>query len=682
MSILFANNATSALAGPISNVATTAALTTGSGVLFPNPTGGDYFCLTFTDALTKQIHEIVHVTAVSGDTITMVRAQEGTTARAWSTGDLAANLWTAGSAAAMLQSAFFYQGTWGGTSTGTNTIAVTITNWIANLPGVPILFKALNSNTGAATLNITGLGPVAINKRTSGGIVALTGGEIVAGEVVSVVFDGALYQLTAPPQITFAPGASTGTNTIAITVPNLPTNVVGLPISFIAGGANTAAATLNINSIGAVAIKKHVNSALADLGLGDIIAGQVVTVVFDGTQFQMMVAPQAAWGGTSGGTANAITAAVPGWTSNITGAVVRFLAGGTNTAAATLNVSGVGAVAINKQTSNGPAALTGGEIIAGQIVVATFDGTVFQITPLVLGTWGGTATGSANAISVAVPNWDVNAIGAQVTFIAAHQNTTATTLSVNSVGAVAINKRTTGGLVALSGGEIFTGNIVTATYDGTVFQIDAAPSKAPTVQNLISGTTYTTPAGATWIKVRAVGGGGGGAAGGTGGGGGGNGGNTTFNSVTASGGQGGQSPAAGAGGGSGGGGGGGVATSRFQGNPGCPGMPVSTAGAVIGGNGGASPFGGAGVGSQSGTGTALANSGSGGGGAGAAASSGTAGGGGGSGEWFDLILPAPSGSLSATYTYAIGAGGALGSGGSNNGGAGGSGQIIVEEHFN
>lgn len=103
--ILFANNATSTLAGGINNTATSAVLAAGTGALFPSPGAGEFFCLTFTDAATGLIREIVHVTGRSTDTITIVRAQEGTTAVAWLAGDLAANLLTAGSMAAMEQTA-------------------------------------------------------------------------------------------------------------------------------------------------------------------------------------------------------------------------------------------------------------------------------------------------------------------------------------------------------------------------------------------------------------------------------------------------------------------------------------------------------------------------------------------------------------------------------------------------
>lgn len=101
--ILFANDANSTLAGAITNVAVTANLAAGSGALFPNPAAQQYFLLTFVDAATGLIKEIVQVTARVADTITMVRAQEGTTAKAWLAGDIAANQWTAGSAAAMQQ---------------------------------------------------------------------------------------------------------------------------------------------------------------------------------------------------------------------------------------------------------------------------------------------------------------------------------------------------------------------------------------------------------------------------------------------------------------------------------------------------------------------------------------------------------------------------------------------------
>jgi len=100
---LWANNAYSTLAGAVSNVATTAALAAGTGVLFPTPGAGQFFRMTFTDAATGLLDEIVLVTNVTGDTITMTRAQEGTTALNWLPGDNVANNVTAGALTEFVQ---------------------------------------------------------------------------------------------------------------------------------------------------------------------------------------------------------------------------------------------------------------------------------------------------------------------------------------------------------------------------------------------------------------------------------------------------------------------------------------------------------------------------------------------------------------------------------------------------
>jgi len=92
---LFTNNATTTLASGITNVATTLTVASGKGALFPSPTGSNYFMATLQGASGSPI-EIVKVTARSTDTFTIVRAQEGTTASAFSTSDLIELRLTAG----------------------------------------------------------------------------------------------------------------------------------------------------------------------------------------------------------------------------------------------------------------------------------------------------------------------------------------------------------------------------------------------------------------------------------------------------------------------------------------------------------------------------------------------------------------------------------------------------------
>lgn len=78
-------------------------------------------------------------------------------------------------------------------------------------------------------------------------------------------------------------------DTYVITLSPAPTAyAAGNVFRFKANTANTGACTLNVNSLGAKTLKKVKDGALADLDTGDIIAGQIVEVVYDGTHLQVM----------------------------------------------------------------------------------------------------------------------------------------------------------------------------------------------------------------------------------------------------------------------------------------------------------------------------------------------------------------------------------------------------------
>lgn len=82
---LFTNNAVSLLATAISSGATSLTVMSGYGSLFPQPIDpGDFFLVTLENQ-TGTAREIIRVTGRTGDTFTtIVRAQEGTPALAWS----------------------------------------------------------------------------------------------------------------------------------------------------------------------------------------------------------------------------------------------------------------------------------------------------------------------------------------------------------------------------------------------------------------------------------------------------------------------------------------------------------------------------------------------------------------------------------------------------------------------
>lgn len=104
--------------------------------------------------------------------------------------------------------------------------------------------------------------------------------------------------------------SDTGTaNVYAVTLSPAPASyAAGMVVVFKAGNASTGASTLNVNSLGAKTIKKNQG---IDLGSGDIKSGQIVTAVYDGTNFQL-VSPIS----TGSGSFAFGTISVPGGTGN------------------------------------------------------------------------------------------------------------------------------------------------------------------------------------------------------------------------------------------------------------------------------------------------------------------------------------------------------------------------------
>lgn len=120
------------------------------------------------------------------------------------------------------------------------------------------------------------------------------------------------------------------------------------------------------------------NSPTSDLPMG----GQKHTGVADGsarTHYASVAQAQDSsliWGGTSGGTANAQTINLtPAIAAYAAGQRFAFIAGATNTGAATLNVNAAGA----KNIYSNNAALGGGEIESGKVYSVLYDGTQFQL---------------------------------------------------------------------------------------------------------------------------------------------------------------------------------------------------------------------------------------------------------------------------------------------------------------
>jgi microcystin-dependent protein len=97
---------------------------------------------------------------------------------------------------------FVEQSTYGGTSGGAaNAQTISIANLRGNTPGVVLRFIPGFTNTGPATLN-AGFGNVAIVRPSSIGNVALSGAELLVGELTSVIYNGTAYQLASNVDMT------------------------------------------------------------------------------------------------------------------------------------------------------------------------------------------------------------------------------------------------------------------------------------------------------------------------------------------------------------------------------------------------------------------------------------------------------------------------------------------------
>jgi len=118
-----------------------------------------------------------------------------------------------------------------------------------------IRFKANHSINGAATVNIDGLGAIAIKKQVSTNLIT---GDIVNGQIITIVYDGTYYQAIGLPVI--APGAA---------LQDMGTNSGGTGAEWYNGVRQL------LNSKGAMVYASGAN-ALAKLAIGAVNKGLFV----------------------------------------------------------------------------------------------------------------------------------------------------------------------------------------------------------------------------------------------------------------------------------------------------------------------------------------------------------------------------------------------------------------------
>jgi hypothetical protein len=168
------------------------------------------------------------------------------------------------------------------------------------------------ARNGAGTYTLPAGNPVTTGTTISSTWANSTLNDIASGLTTSLAYDGQTAPVANLPMATYAHtnvGNATlrtmyasagqvqdgtfqyltsvaGTNSITGIAPiSMTALVAGQTFRFVAAANNTSGVTLNINSIGVKAITKNGTTALTAY---DILINSVVTVIYDGTQFQLL----------------------------------------------------------------------------------------------------------------------------------------------------------------------------------------------------------------------------------------------------------------------------------------------------------------------------------------------------------------------------------------------------------
>lgn len=170
-----------------------------------------------------------------------------------------------------------------GVATGTNAYTVTVTP-APDATNPTISVKFTNANTAASTLNVNAGGVVPIVKSSGA---ALVTGDILANTVYLLTFDGTNWQLIGNDPTTGADvpyGVALGTDAYTVTVTPSP-DASNPTINVKFTNANTGASTINVNGAGVIAIVKQ---GAVPLVAGDILAGTIYELVYDGVDWQLI----------------------------------------------------------------------------------------------------------------------------------------------------------------------------------------------------------------------------------------------------------------------------------------------------------------------------------------------------------------------------------------------------------
>jgi hypothetical protein len=253
----------------------------------------------------------------------------------------------------------------------------------------------------------------------------------------------------------------TGTDTLTGTLtPALVAYVTGAVYYFVAPATNTGAVTLNIDTLGAKAVTRDGTTALV---AGDIVSGEMVAVVYDGTRFQLISA------------VNSFTNLNVSGTLTVAGATTlngNLQVG--NAAADTVNFQASGWTLTNNVSVTGTWADIG-TITTADINGGTIDGTTIGGGTAAAGTF--TTVGATTGNITTVNATTVDSTNLEVTNLKAKDGTAAGSIA-DATGVVTLNSvvATTadinGGTIdatTIGGSSPAVGNFTTVSAASAVF---------------------------------------------------------------------------------------------------------------------------------------------------------------------------------------------------------------------
>jgi predicted type IV restriction endonuclease len=390
----------------------------------------------------------------------------------------------------------------------------------AYVDGQIFAFQPVNSNTGASTINVNGLGATPIILNTGFG---LSGQEIEIGGNYLIQYNLAStsFVLLNPTPSSFIVTAQelqnqfwsyvldTGTtNNYAVTLSPAPGSYVdALYLVMRAAHPNTAASTINVNGLGVKNIVDNTNAALVG---GEILLGSDYILMYSvhygafiiinpnigGGITAAQIQQQAFTYAVDSGAANAYVVTLSPAPGSLTdGMIVAFKATNANTGASTINVNALGVVNI---ATNANAALVGGEILVNGDYLLQYNSTFSAFVLINSSASAGGITsaqiqqqaftyavdsGAANAYAVTLsPAPGSYTDGMIIAMKATNTNTATSTINVNSLGAITIISPNT--LAALVGGEIRATSEYLLMYSSSLGEfILINPSIGTSIQN-------------------------------------------------------------------------------------------------------------------------------------------------------------------------------------------------------